>query len=56
MDKHTKTDETVNGCTVRRWFRNDALARIDVYDPSGFRIGTYKTERGALKSTEKYAS
>jgi hypothetical protein len=50
----TKTDETTgNGATVRRWYEDDQLLRIDVFNPSGFKIGSYKTEAAALRAAER---
>jgi hypothetical protein len=38
--------------TIRRFFEDGALLRIDVFD-GGWRVGIYKTEAGALRAAEK---
>jgi hypothetical protein len=48
----TEDEQYTEQVTVRRIFEDDALLRIDVFD-GGWRVGTYKTEAGALRAAER---
>jgi len=41
------------GYTLRSWTGADATDRFDLFSPSGWRIGIFKTERGALRRHER---
>lgn len=49
----TRTDTTVNSCTIRTWREDEKFIRADVFNASGWKVGSYKTEAGALRAANR---
>jgi hypothetical protein len=46
----TVSEDTRNGCTVRTVHEDGAFLCFTLYNPSGWRVGDYKTERGLTRA------
>ena len=52
----TKEDLIVKGCTIRTWYKGGEFFRADVFNPSGWKVGSYKTAAGALRAAKREGS
>lgn len=52
----TRTDETVGRVTIRRYHEAGTFIGAAVYNASGFKVGNYKTERGAVAAANRLNS
>lgn len=52
----TSTDSVRRGCTVRTVHEDGKFLCFMLWNPSGWRVGTYKTERGLERAIDRVLS